>query len=136
MADEKRYLLRRGGSDPWYEVTLQEYLQAEYDAGFRGGGMKVPSTSGFSNGGVVGRIYYPEDELPTNARLLDAPPLNARPADRQLAWVVVAKSWVHELARYRRGRFEPYDRWEFFGETETVDLDRVMVVKFVEVEGP
>jgi len=48
---------------PYQEVSRDEWLQAEHDAGFRGGRMLRPSTGGWSRGGMAGVITY-NDALP------------------------------------------------------------------------
>lgn len=71
MSEDKiRYFLRERGR-PWREVIKDEWLQAEYDAGFRGGRMLGPSTAAWSAGNWEGYVDYagtaPEQYMPLKA---------------------------------------------------------------------
>jgi hypothetical protein len=55
MTDNRRYFLRCSGG-PWEEVDKQTWLEAENNAGFRGGGMREPSTAAWSGGGMSGTV--------------------------------------------------------------------------------
>lgn len=70
-----RWFLRHGGEDqPFVEVSKDEWLQAEYDAGFHGGRMIRPSTGGFGSGAINGIIVYGKEAVPAGAVELIAEP--------------------------------------------------------------
>lgn len=54
--DNDRYFLKTD-VHPWLEVTFEQFLQAERNAGFRShGGPGTLATGGFTGGGVSGRV--------------------------------------------------------------------------------
>lgn len=71
---ECRWFLRHGPETRYVEVTRDEWLQAEYDAGFRGGRMIRPSTGAWTNGRAAGVIVYPHEAVPEGAVELEAEP--------------------------------------------------------------
>lgn len=47
----------------WQEVTKEQFVKAEYAAGFRGGRPGEPATAGFTGGGVRGKVAYVREEM-------------------------------------------------------------------------
>lgn len=92
--DNRRWFLRHGGdSQPFVEVTKIEWIQAEWDAGFRGGGPGEPATDGFGSGSVNGIIVYGHEAVPAGAlELIEEPP-------------TVTYEWGHQL------RHDPTVAW-------------------------
>ena len=51
-----RYYLKTDWQPNWTEVTKEQFVMAERQAGFRGWNDTEPCTAGFSGGGVSGKI--------------------------------------------------------------------------------
>lgn len=63
MKEDKRRYFVQHGDNPEKEVTKQQYMDAEWSAGFRGKFPGEPATASFSTGGprspyIKGRIEY------------------------------------------------------------------------------
>ena len=106
--DNRRWFLREGPPEyPYVEVTRNEWLQAEWDAGFRGGQAGEPSTEGFEVGGVKGVIIYGKEGVPAGAvELTEEPPQvtyewGARRRNATMVWEHFSDSRgdAEELAR-------------------------------------
>lgn len=70
--DNRRWFLRHGGEDqPFVEVDKVAWMQAEWNAGFRGGSHCEPATPGFGAGVegtlIYGVIVYGNEAVPPGA---------------------------------------------------------------------
>ena len=61
MKGENKYYLKADFMDEYKEVSKQEFIQAEQNAGFRSKfGRNHLATGGFGSGGISGKIEYKE----------------------------------------------------------------------------
>lgn len=90
-----RWFLRTGGPDqPYVEVSREVWLQAERDAGFRGGRAGQPATGAWTKGTTMaGVIVYPHEAVPAGAVELPEESLE------------VTYEWGHQLRPQAHGRW-------------------------------
>ena len=60
----RRYYLKNAGQSDWDEVTKEQYVMAELEAGYRSTWNRLgePVTGGFNSGKVQGCIRYESEE--------------------------------------------------------------------------